>query len=174
MWGLHIGKVAAAPSGERRGPRHVSLRNHPRSIFPSLEEMMICSPGNLKSSPPSELYLVTGPGVRGEMPRELWNAAPAYLQHSDRNVIIRPSSGPRTIVGAFSMAAELKGHSVGSSNSRLRHACDARALGFGEGDASLRGPAEKVKELVETAGRRPRSASIPTQAGGSTFRAVRG
>ena len=54
-----------------------------KNCFFPLEGMPIFTPGDLRSILLSALHLVTDPGVRSEMPRELWNAARAHRQHSD-------------------------------------------------------------------------------------------
>ena len=77
--------------------------------------MLIFASDDLYSMPQPELQLDTGPGVQSEMPRDLWDAARTYRQHSD-SASIFPSSGARSIIGVFSMAAELEGDSPEGSN----------------------------------------------------------
>ena len=40
------------------------------NFFPRLEDMLICTPGDLKSIPLAGLFLFTAPGIRREMLRE--------------------------------------------------------------------------------------------------------
>ena len=65
-----------------------------QDLFSDLEDMLVFTPVDLKSAPLSELHLVTGPGIRGEMLRELRNAANAFSQGSNQSIGFRPF--PRT------------------------------------------------------------------------------
>ena len=91
-------------AGRRQGDALVRARIFARlspvgwgNLLSDLQDMLIFTPFDLKSIPLSELHLVTSPGARGEMPRELQNAAHACHKGSDQSVDIRPFSGARPI-----------------------------------------------------------------------------
>lgn len=122
-----------------------------RNFFARIDDWLVFTPGDHKSIPLSELFLVTAPGIQSEMPRGLWNAVLAYHQHSDQSVDTRPPSGARPILVSFFMAAELKGESAGSSIIGSHHLREARAFGFDEERGSLGGPSKRTRKLVEAA-----------------------
>ena len=113
--------------------------------------MRILTPGDLKSAPPSELHLVTGPIVQSETIRELWYGARAYSQRSDHRVNLRPPSGDCPILDAFSVAAELKGESVEESSVGKHHLREAQKWSVGGDQASPGGPAKRMEKLIGAA-----------------------
>ena len=110
-----------------------------RNFFSSLEEMLTFTPGDLECNPPSQLHLLTSPGIESEMLRELWNAARAHRQRADETVEIRPPSGARPIHDAVSIAGELKGDSTEGSNMGLHYSRQAQTWSSGEENARLEG-----------------------------------
>ena len=81
-----------------------------------------------------------------------WNAALAFGVRTDQLVDIRPSSGARPILFAFSMAAELKGKSFEESELRSHHVRGAQNLSPGDPAAPAGGPANRMRRLMQDAG----------------------
>ena len=108
--------------------------------------MLVFGPGELKSIPPSELHLLTGPGLHGDILVELRDSVRAYHQHPDQSVIIRPSPGARLIFDACSMAAELGGESAEISRKRSRHIREAQASSSGREQAYSGGPTKSTRQ----------------------------
>ena len=90
--------------------------------------------------PLSELHLLTVPGVRSEMLRELWIAAHAYSQRSDQFVYICLFASPRP-----NLDAKLEGDSSKEPIMGTHYRRGAQKLSLGEELASedprVRGPA---------------------------------
>ena len=121
------------------------------NFFPDLKDMLVFTPGDLKSAPLSGPRLVSGPNIQGDMLRDLRGAAHAYCQHVDQFLNIRPPSSARPILDAFTMAAELKGESAEESKLETHHLRDAHELSLDTGEASVGGPAERIKKFAQDA-----------------------
>ena len=85
-------------------------------------------------------------GVRSEMLR---NASHAYHQRPDHSVDIRPCSGARSILDAFSMAAERRRESAQITISEAHRRREAQSLSFDDDQASSRGPTKRMKKLID-------------------------
>ena len=122
-----------------------------KNLFSDPWDLLIVTPGDLKSAPPSELHLVPGPDIQSEMLRELWNTSRASSQWSDRSKSIRPLTSTRPVLDASSMAAELLGNSADESNLGEHHRREVRRLSLGDALASLGGPSKRMKKLIDAA-----------------------
>ena len=98
------------------------------NLSSDLGDMLIFTSGDLKSVPPSELHVVSGPSVQSDMLREPWSAARGYSQCADQSLGIRPFSGTHPILDASSMASALEGDSADESNLGARHRRGAQAV----------------------------------------------
>ena len=122
-------------------------------ISPNLEEMLIFTPGDLKSIPLSELHLVSGPDIQCDILRGLWNALRADHLRSDQSANIRPSSDARPFLDACSMVAGLNGEFAG------RSILGARRLALGDDQAPSWGSNkedEETRRACQSSGRDPR------------------
>ena len=121
--------AVAAAGGETCPRRHISSPGRPRQAISSdLGDMLIFTPGDLKSVPPSELHGVSGPNVQSDMHQEPWSAVRGYSQCANQPLGIRPFSGTRPILDVLSMAAALEGDSADVSNLGARHGRGAQAV----------------------------------------------
>ena len=107
------------------------------NLFSNFEDVRIFTPGDLESVPLSELHLVTGPNIPGDVRRELCAAAHAFGPRSDQLVNIRPFSGARPILDAFSMAGDLKGKTAEDSELGSHRRCEAQSLSLDDAAAPL-------------------------------------
>ena len=117
-----------------------------KNPFSSPEDMSIFTLGDLESAPSSEIHLVKGPNIQGEMLRGFWKAAHAYNQRSDQFVDIRPFFRTRPFFDAASLAAELKCDSVEESNMGKQRRREAQQLRLDAGQVSSRGAGRKDEE----------------------------
>ena len=127
---------------------HLSSRFSPsgwKNLFSDSEDVLISPPGDLKSVPPSDHHVVTGPNIPGDVIRELWSAAHAIGPRSDQLVNIRPFSGARPILDAFSMAADLKGKTAGESELGSHHRREAQILSLDDAAVPSGSPTKRMK-----------------------------
>ena len=110
--------------------------------------MLVSTPGDLKSAPPSELQLVSGPNIQRDLLRDPRNVARALRRRSDQLVNIRPSSSVRPILDALTMAAEPEGDSAVESELGTHHRREAHKPSLDEGAAFFGGPAARMKKVA--------------------------